>query len=87
VQFCVKTNIFDNRNTTQRFTVTSCCRHMKCLQVANVINFYFFVGNVYYLEDLGVDWRIILNWIFEKQDEDAQTGLIWLSIGTDGLLF
>jgi hypothetical protein len=31
----------------------------------------FFVGNVYQLEDLGVDKRIILNWIFEKQDEDA----------------
>jgi hypothetical protein len=39
------------------------------------------------VEDLGVDWRIILNRIFKKQDEDAHTGLIWLFIGTEGMLF
>jgi hypothetical protein len=50
-------------------------------------SFLSFVGNVYHMEDLGVDWRIILNHIFKKQDEDEQTGLIWLSIGTEGMLF
>ena len=39
------------------------------------------------MEDLGVDWRIILNLNFKKQDEDAQSGLFWLSIGTEGMLF
>jgi hypothetical protein len=35
------------------------------------------------LEDPGVDWRIILKWIFRKWD-GAWTGLIWLRIGTGG---
>jgi len=36
-----------------------------------------------YLEDTGVDERIILKWIFRKWD-GALTGLIWLKIGTGG---
>jgi hypothetical protein len=32
----------------------------------------------------GVDGRIILKWIFERLDVGAQTGLIWLRIGTGG---
>jgi hypothetical protein len=37
-----------------------------------------------HLEDPGVDGRIILKWIFERLGGGAQTGLIWLRIGTGG---
>ena len=37
-----------------------------------------------YLEDPGVDGRIILRHIFRKWDVGAWTGLIWLRIGTVG---
>jgi hypothetical protein len=36
------------------------------------------------LEDPGVDGRIILKWIFERLGVGAQTGLIWLRVGTGG---
>jgi hypothetical protein len=39
-----------------------------------------------HLEDPSVDRRIILKWIFERLGVGAQTGLIWLRIGTGGVL-
>jgi hypothetical protein len=35
-----------------------------------------------YLQDLGLDGKIISKWIFNKWDGKAWIGLIWLRIGT-----
>jgi hypothetical protein len=43
-----------------------------------------FSGEGDHLEDPGVDGRIILKFIFERLGVGAQTGLIWLRIGTGG---
>jgi hypothetical protein len=34
--------------------------------------------------DPGVDWKIILGWIFRKWDVGVWTGLGWIRIGTGG---
>ena len=43
-----------------------------------------FGGKQDHLEDLGVDGKIILRWIFRKWDAKAWPGLTWLRIGTRG---
>ena len=37
-----------------------------------------------HLQDLVVDGRVTLRWIFRKWDLGAWTGLIWFTIGTGG---
>ena len=37
-----------------------------------------------HLGDPGVDWRIILRWIFRKWDMGVWTGSSWLRIETGG---
>jgi hypothetical protein len=37
-----------------------------------------------HLKDSGVDGRIVLKSIFERLDEEAHTGSIWLRVGTGG---
>jgi hypothetical protein len=39
-----------------------------------------------HLENLGVDGKITLTIIFKRWDREAWTGLIWLGIGTGGVL-
>jgi hypothetical protein len=36
------------------------------------------------LEDLGVDGKIMLEWILGKEGAKVWTGCIWLRIGTSG---
>jgi hypothetical protein len=36
------------------------------------------------MENLGVDWKIILEWILGKRDGKLWTGCTWLKIETSG---
>jgi hypothetical protein len=36
------------------------------------------------LEDLGVDGRVVLEWIIRKYNGEAWTGCVWFRIGTSG---
>jgi hypothetical protein len=40
----------------------------------------------YHSKDLGIDGRIVLRWILEKQGGKLWTRLIWLRIETSGVL-
>ena len=37
-----------------------------------------------HLENMGVDWRIILKWILKKWDGEAWAGLTWFRIEIGG---
>jgi len=67
------------------------CRRMRWVgHIAHLgyLHIGFWWGNLReddHLEDLGIDGRIILKWIFKKW-MGAWTGLIWLRIETGGRL-
>jgi hypothetical protein len=43
-----------------------------------------YLKGIDHLEDVGLDWRIILKCILEKTDVSVWTAFIWLRIWTSG---
>lgn len=37
-----------------------------------------------HLEDISVDGRVIIKWVFKEWHDDVWTGLLWLRRGTGG---
>jgi len=57
----------------------------ECIWATGKVHTEFWWGNLMerdYLEEPGVDGRIIFRWIFSKWDVGLWTGSMWLRIGT-----
>jgi len=44
------------------------------------------MGEKYHFEDLHIDGKMVLKWVFKEYDGRAWTGLFWLMTGTSSRL-